>query len=52
VTFEEGTWSIWLCNLLHSHVDRPVVYNPRKNALLEDRNKSDRIVLSASQAGL
>jgi len=43
VTFEEGTWSVWLYDLLHSHVDKLVVCNPRKNALLKDGNKSDRI---------
>jgi hypothetical protein len=43
VAFEEGTWSAWLCDLLHSRVDQLVVCNPRKNALLKDGNKSDRI---------
>ena len=43
VTFEEGTWSVWLYDLLHAHVDKLVVCNPRKNALLKDGNKSDRI---------
>jgi transposase len=43
VTFEEGTWSAWLYDLLHSRVDKLVVCNPRKNALLNDGNKSDRI---------
>jgi len=43
VTFEEGTWSAWLYDLLHPHVDQLVVCNPRKNALLKDGNKSDRI---------
>jgi transposase len=43
VTFEEGTWSAWLYDLLHSRVDQLVVCNPRKNALLKDGNKSDRI---------
>ena len=36
VTFEEGTW---LDDLLHSRVDKLVVCNPRKNALLKDGNK-------------
>ena len=31
VTFEEGTWSAWLYDLLHSRVDKLVVCNPRKN---------------------
>jgi transposase len=43
VTFEEGRWSVWLYELLHAHVDKLVVCNPRKNALLKDGNKSDRI---------
>src|ERR1700733_14988417 len=43
VTFEEGTWSAWLYDLLHSRVDKLVVCNPRKNALLKAGNKSDRI---------
>ena len=43
VTFEEGTWSAWLYDLLNPHVDQLVVRNPRKNALLKDGNKSDRI---------
>src|SRR6476660_6238250 len=43
VTFEEWTWAAWLYDLLKPHVDRLVVCNPRKNALLKDGNKSDRI---------
>src|SRR6202045_3363052 len=43
VTFEEGTWAAWLHDLLNPHVDKLVVCNPRKNALLKDGNKSDRI---------
>src|ERR1700692_3176997 len=43
VTFEEGTWATWLYDLLHCHVDKLVVCNPRKNALLKEGNKSDRI---------
>jgi len=43
VTFEEGTWSVWLYDLLNPHVDKLVVCNPRKNALLKDGNKSDRL---------
>ena len=30
VTFEEGTWSVWLYDLLNPHVDKLVVCNPRK----------------------
>jgi transposase len=43
VTFEEGTWSVWLYDLLNPQVDKLVVCNARKNALLKDGNKSDRI---------
>jgi len=43
VTFEEGTWAAWLYDLLRPHVTRIVVCNPRRNALLKDGNKSDRI---------
>src|SRR4030081_2062502 len=43
VTFEEETWATWLYDLLKPHVDELVVCNPRKNALLKDGNKSDRI---------
>jgi transposase len=43
VTFEEGTWGSWLYDLLKPHVTKVVVCNPRKNALLKDGNKSDRI---------
>ncbi len=41
VTFEEGPWSVWLYDLLNPHVDKLVVCNSRKNALLKDGNKSD-----------
>src|SRR5207249_7696123 len=43
VTFEEGTWAAWLHNLLKPHVAKLVVCNPRKNALLKQGSKSDRI---------
>jgi transposase len=43
VTFEEGTHSAWLYDLLVRHVDRLVVCNPRKNALLKGGSKSDTI---------
>src|SRR5213592_2481968 len=43
VTFEEGTWASWLYDLLKPHVTKLVVCDPRRNALLKDRNKSDRI---------
>jgi transposase len=43
VTFEEGTSAAWLHDLLKSHVSRLVVCDPRKNALLKDGNKNDRV---------
>ncbi len=43
VTFEEGTCAAWLYDLLKPRVTRVVVCNPRKNALLKQGNKSDRI---------
>jgi hypothetical protein len=43
VTFEEGTWAAWLYDLLKPRVSEVVVCNPRKNALLKDGSKSDRI---------
>ena len=43
VTFEEGTSAAWLHDLLKPRVHHLVVCDPRKNALLKDGNKSDRI---------
>ena len=43
LTFEEGTWAAWLHDLLKPHVSRLVVCDPRKNALLSDGNKNDRV---------
>src|SRR6266852_2423877 len=43
VTFEEGTSAAWLHDLLKPHVTDLVVCDPRKNALLKDGSKSDRI---------
>ena len=43
ITFEEGTWAAWLYDLVKPHVTEVVVCNPRKNALLKDGSKSDRI---------
>src|SRR6476469_6526978 len=43
LTFEEGTSAAWLHDLLQPHVSRLVVCDPRKNALLKEGNKSDRI---------
>ena len=43
LTFEEGTSAAWLHDLLKPHVADLVVCDPRKNALLKDGSKSDRI---------
>ena len=43
VTFEEGTWAAWLYDLLKLYVTKIVVCDPRRNALLKEGNKSDRI---------
>src|SRR3974390_273479 len=43
VSFEEGTHSAWLYDLLARRVARLVVCNPRQNALLKAGNKSDAI---------
>ena len=43
VTFEEGTWAAWLYDLLKPRVANLVVCNPRKIALLQHGNKSDKI---------
>ena len=43
MTFEEGTYSTWLHDLLVRRVSKVVVCDPRKNALLKKGNKSDRI---------
>jgi transposase len=43
VTFEAGTHSAWLYDLLVRRVAKLVVCNPRKNALLKSGSKSDAI---------
>ncbi len=43
VTFEEGTSAAWLYDLLKPYVTNVLVCDPRKNTLLKDGNKSDRI---------
>ena len=43
ITFEEGTWAAWLYDLLKPQVTELVVCNPRKNALLKQGSKRDRI---------
>jgi hypothetical protein len=41
--FAEGTWAAWLYDLLKPRVAKVVVCDPRRNALLKEANKSDRI---------
>jgi transposase len=43
VTWEEGTWAAWLYDLLKPHVHEVLVCNPRRNALLKEGSKSDKI---------
>jgi hypothetical protein len=43
VTWEEGTWAAWLYDLLQPQVARVLVCDPRRNALLKEGNKSDRV---------
>jgi transposase len=43
VTLEEGTWAAWLYEVLKPHVHEVVVCNPRRNALLKEGSKSDRV---------
>src|SRR5579864_3090933 len=43
VTWEEGTWAAWLYDLLKPQVARVLVCDPRRNALLKEGNKSDKV---------
>lgn len=43
LTFEEGTQSAWLYDLLKPYVAECIVCNPRRNKLLEEGSKSDVI---------
>jgi hypothetical protein len=43
VTLEEGTWAAWLYDVLRPQVQEMVVCNPRRNALLKEGSKSDRV---------
>ena len=43
VTLEEGTWAAWLYDVLKPHVREIVVCNPRRNALLKEGSKSDKV---------
>ena len=42
-TVEEGTWAAWLYDLLKPHVHKLVVCDPRRNALLKEGSKSDKM---------
>jgi transposase len=43
VTFEEGTHAAWLYDVLKKTKAQVIVCDPRKNRLLQDGNKSDRV---------
>jgi transposase len=43
VTFEEGTHAAWLYDTLKRTKAKVIVCNPRKNRLLRDGNKSDKV---------
>src|SRR6476619_7752508 len=43
VTWEEGSWAAWLYDLLQPQVQHMVVCNPRRNALLKEGSKSDKV---------
>src|ERR1700746_1619311 len=43
VTLEEGTWAAWLYDVLKPHVAELVVCNPRRNALMREGSKSDKV---------
>jgi len=43
VTFEESTQAEWLYELLRSHVTQVVVCDPRRNKLLSEGSKADKV---------
>lgn len=43
VTFEEGTHAAWLYDVLKTTKAKVIVCDPRKNRLLSDGNKSDKV---------
>ena len=43
VAFEEGTCAAWLYDLLTARVEKVIVCDPRRNALLKVGNKNDRV---------
>jgi hypothetical protein len=47
VSWEEGTWAAWLYDLLKPHAQQVLVCNPRRNALLKEVSKSDKVDAAA-----
>src|SRR5499425_1898355 len=43
VTLEEGTWAAWLYDVLKPHVHEVVVCNSRRNALMKEGSKNDKV---------
>jgi hypothetical protein len=43
VTLEDSAWAAWLYDLIKPHLAELVVCNPRRNALLREGSKTDRI---------
>jgi transposase len=43
ITWEEGTWAAWLYDLLQPHVHQVLVCDPRRNALLKEGSKNDKV---------
>src|SRR5215467_10749399 len=43
VTWEEGTWAAWLYDVLKPHVHEVLVCNSRRNALLKEGSKNDKV---------
>jgi len=43
VTWEEGTWATWLYDMLQPRVAEVLVCNPRRNALLKEGSKNDKV---------
>jgi Transposase len=49
VTWEEGTWAAWLYDLLKPHVQQVLVCDPRRNALLKEGSKNDKVDAQAGR---
>jgi len=43
ITFEEGTQAAWLYEILRSYVTEVVVCDPRRNKLLDEGSKADKV---------